>query len=90
MSDHYTDDGCGLSGAETLSLLKIGLMSDRELHPDFPVEGNTIPSSVVGGFPVEPELTSTGGLLCGERHSISGVTAGETAFSDSPEAPEQR
>lgn len=40
MSDHYTDDGCGLSGAEALSLLKIGLMSDGELHPDSPVEGN--------------------------------------------------
>lgn len=36
MSDHYTN-GRGLSGAETLSLLKIGLMSDgayRAYHPD--------------------------------------------------------
>lgn len=51
---------------------------------------STLPLSVVSGFPVEPELTSIGGLLRGERHSISGVTAGETALiSDDQTQKEQ-
>lgn len=77
-------DGCGLPPEEALKLFSLAFKADAELDPDFPDNGSTIPSSKVSGFPVETELTSIGGLLCGERHSISGVTAGETAnFPDS-------
>lgn len=81
MSDHGTRHG--LSGAETLSLLKIGLMSDGELHPDSPVEGRGVPpflfnhdpSKIIGSCRAIP--TDRGLLLL-------------LALSDSPEAPEQR
>jgi hypothetical protein len=55
-------------------------------HAGTHVDGSSAQNTTLvreGGFPAGSELTSNGGLLCGERRPRAGVTAGETAPTSS-------
>lgn len=77
MSDHYTDDGCGLYGVEALSLLKIGLMSEGELHPDFRAPVPSDRGLILVALSQE-DANETARILASKFEEL---------LSDSPEAP---